>query len=117
MSALWTGPAKAGLLAGLVVLAGLGGCATKESFSYLDGYRWSRVEVDTFDTVIVSVDGRSYTYNSRIPVDPGRHRIVFQTKPQPGFRYSPQKELVLDVEPCTRYWFEAKRANALQQDF
>jgi len=91
--------------------------ATPKQFSYLDGYRWSTVEVNTFDTLIVSVDGKSYTYNSKIMVDPGPHRIVFQTAPTPGFSFSPQKELMIDIAPCTRYWFEAKKANTIAQDF
>jgi hypothetical protein len=95
----------------------LPGCATREAFSYLDGERWSRVEKDTFDTSIVSVDGKYYTYNSRIRVEPGRHHIVFRTRPAPGFLYSAEKALDLDIEPCTRYWFEARKANAIAQDF
>ena len=95
----------------------LAGCASVQPFSYLDGQRYSRVELNTFDTLIVSVDGVSYAYNTRIRVAPGRHRIVFQTVPAAGFRYSPEKALDLDVEPCTRYWFEAKKPSALSQDF
>jgi hypothetical protein len=117
MSAHWTRPKTAGLLAVLVVLASLGGCARSETYSYLDGYRWSRAELDTYDTVILAVDGKSYPYNSHIRVDPGRHRIAFQTQPVAGFSSSARKEIELDVEPCMRYWFEAKRVNALAQDF
>ncbi len=105
------------LIVCLPVLAALAACSTAEPFSYLDGERWNKVELDTYDTLILEVDGHSYTYNSRIRVDPGEHHIVFQTRPAAGFSYSPRKELVLNVAPCTRYYFEAKRKNALQQDF
>jgi hypothetical protein len=105
------------MLALCTALVGLAGCASSEPFSYLDGERWVKVELDTYDTVILAVDGKSYTYNSRIRVDPGEHHIVFQTRPAAGFSFSPRKELVLDVAPCTRYYFEAKRANAAQQDY
>jgi hypothetical protein len=98
-------------------LAAVGACSTTEKYSYLDGERWVRSELNTFDTVILSVDGRSYTWNSRIRVDPGPHHIVFQTAPAAGFRFSPEKSLDLVVEPCTRYWFEARRGNRLEQDF
>jgi hypothetical protein len=50
-------------------------------------------------------------------VDPGRHHIIFQTRPAAGFTYSPDKPLDIDIKPCVRYWFEAKRVNSLQQDF
>jgi hypothetical protein len=105
------------MLALCTALVGLAGCASSEPFSYLDGERWVKVEMDTYDTVILAVDGKSYSYNSRIRVDPGEHHIVFQTRPAAGFSFSPRKELVLDVAPCTRYYFEAKRANAAQQDY
>jgi hypothetical protein len=101
----------------MIAVAVLGGCATTGKYSYLDGERWDRSGLDTYDTVILEVDGRSYSYNDRIRIDPGTHRIVFQTKPAAGFSFSPRKELVLNVEPCMRYWFEAKRINAAQQDF
>jgi hypothetical protein len=117
MNARWTRLEAAVLSASWLALAGLSGCATSEQFSFLDGERWSRNELDTYDTVILAVDGKSYSENSRIRVDPGRHRIVFQTRPVAGFTFSARKELELDVEPCMRYWFEAKRINGLEQDF
>jgi len=98
-------------------LVGIGGCTTAKPFSYLDSERWSKVEMNTYDTFIVSVDGKSPGFRSRIVVDPGRHHIVFQTVPAAGFTYSPQKALDIDIEPCVRYWFEAKRVNGLEQDF
>jgi hypothetical protein len=105
------------MLASVAALATIEGCATSKPFSYLDSERWSRVEINTYDTTIVSVDGTTYPYRSRIMVDPGRHHIVFQTVSAAGFTYSPQKALDIDIQPCVRYWFEAKRANALEQDF
>jgi hypothetical protein len=124
MSECWKGtpasrrPGRApGLLVLLPVLTVLASCSTSEPFSYLDGERWTKAELDTYDTVILAVDGHSYSYNSRIRVEPGEHHIVFQTRPAAGFSFSPRKELVLNVEPCTRYYFEAKRLNAAQQDF
>ena len=95
----------------------LAGCATQQQFSFLDGERWSRVELNTFDTQIISVDDKYYSYNSRIMVDPGLHHIVFATPPLDGFKDSPRKTMELDVKPCMRYWFEAKRVNGLTQDF
>jgi len=103
------------ILVGLFL--GLAACASQQSFSYLDGARWSTAELNTYDTTIVQVDDTSYVSNSKIPVDPGVHHIRLQTRPPFGFSESPVKELVLDVKPCTRYWFEAKRVNSVTQDF
>jgi hypothetical protein len=119
LRAHFRGAGNSSLLVTLVAaVCVLQACAsTPKQFSYLDGYRWSRVEINTYDTLIVAVDGKSYTYNSAIMVDPGRHHIVFQTRPAAGFAFSPQKTLDIDIKPCTRYWFEAKRVNSLEQDF
>jgi hypothetical protein len=117
-SAPGLGVRKVAVMALLAFAAfGLASCSTPKQFSYLDGYRWSRAEINTYDTLIVSVDGKSYPYNSAIRVDPGRHHIVFQTRPAAGFTYSPDKTLDIDIKPCLRYWFEAKRVNSLKQDF
>jgi hypothetical protein len=100
-----------------VAVAGLVACTTTKPFSYLDSERWSKVEMNTYDTSIVSIDGTSSAFRSRIVVQPGPHHIVFQTRPAAGFTYSPDKALDIEIQPCMRYWFEAKRVNALQQDF
>jgi hypothetical protein len=97
-------------------LAALAACAS-EPFSYLEADRWSRVEMNTSDTLIVSIDGKPNLSGSRIRVDPGHRRIVFQMKPGDGSPSIRQKTLELDVEPCTHYWFEAKRASAQDLDF
>ena len=110
-------PSPALLVACIPVLVGLVSCASSQPFSYLDGYRWNRAGLYTYDTLIAEIDGTSYAYNSKIRVDPGRHHIVFETKPVAGFSVNPRKALDLEVEPCVRYWFEAKRVNALTQDF
>jgi hypothetical protein len=109
--------ARALVLALIPVCTALVGCTTSKPIAYLNGYRWNKAELNTYDTLIVSVDGKGYIQNNRILVDPGPHLIVFQTVPIPGFNVSPEKSLNLNVEPCTRYWFEAKRASEREQDF
>jgi hypothetical protein len=104
-------------IAPAVLLIAAAGCATTEPFSYLDGGRWLKAEMNTYDTVIVAVDGSSYTYNSRIRVDPGPHTILLRAPPAAGFHDGVEKALEVNVEPCTRYWFEAKKVNRLDQDF
>lgn len=102
-----------------VGLAALAGCATQEGFSYLTGQRWQKAELNTFDVQIISVDGKHYIERKGQPVmvEPGLRTIVVQGPPTAGFTYGEQRTLKLDVQPCTRYWLEAKKANALSQDF
>jgi hypothetical protein len=98
----------------------LAGCATSQPFSQLDGYRWHKVTLNTFDVTIISVDGEHHIQRERdvpIMITPGQHKIVVQGPPTAGFRYGSQRTLDLNVEPCTRYWLEARKTNALLQDF
>jgi len=106
--------------AALIVSALLVGCATSETFSYIQGERWMKAELNTFDVQVIRVDDKDYVqhgYNQPIRIEPGMHRIVLQGPSVAGFRYGEQRTLNLEVKPCTRYWFEAKKQNALSQDF
>ncbi len=96
----------------------LAGCAT-EPFSYIQGQRWLKSELNTFDVLVIRVDDKDYIQQGYQPlrIDPGVHKIVVQGPPVAGFRYGEQRTLALDVKPCTRYWLEAKKQNALSQDF
>jgi hypothetical protein len=97
----------------------LGGCATSDTFSQLTGQRWSRTEIATFDVIIISVDGTSYIERPGAPVrvEPGVRSIVVQGPATAGFRFGEQRTLKLDVQPCTRYFLEARKQNSLSQDF
>lgn len=106
--------------AALLASALLAGCATSDTFSYIQGQRWLKSELNTFDVLVIRVDDQDYIqrgYNDPIRIDPGSHKIVVQGPPTAGFRYGEQRTLALDVKPCTRYWLEAKKQNALSQDF
>jgi len=92
-------------------------CATQEPFAHLNGFRWSRVELNTFDTRIVSVDGVTRLQNEKLTVEPGVRTIVLEAPPAAGFRRGEERTIVLKVEPCMQYWFEARRTNPLSQDF
>jgi hypothetical protein len=108
-------PRPVALIAALV----LAGCATREEFSYLQGQRWLKAELNTYDVIVIRVDDKDYIQHGDEPIriDPGSHRIVVQGPPVAGFRFGEQRTLALDVKPCTRYWLEAKKANPLAQDF
>jgi len=103
----------------IAVSAVLAGCATSDTFSYVQGQRWRKAELNTFDVSIIRVDDRDYIQrlNEPLRIDPGLRHIVVQAPPIAGFRYGEQRTLTLDVKPCTRYWLEAKKATALSQDF
>jgi hypothetical protein len=95
------------------------GCASTPSLSQLTGQRWLKAELNTYDVIIISVDGKHYIERPSAPVmvDPGPRSIVVQGPPVVGFSRGEQRTLKLDVKPCTRYWLEAKKSSALAQDF
>ncbi len=98
----------------------LSACATvPPGYVMLTGERWKKAELNTFDVTIISVDGRHYVERKSQPViiEPGRRQVVVQGPATAGFTYGEQRTLTLDAQPCTRYWIEAKKANALSQDF
>jgi len=102
----------------LAAVAAIAGCATNQPYAQLDGYRWSKVGLNTFDVTIISVDGEHYVQRGvPIMITPGQHKIIVQGPPTAGFRYGEQRTLDLNVEPCTRYWLEARKQNSLQQTF
>jgi len=103
----------------LAASALLAGCATSQTFSQLPGQRGLRAELNTFDVLVISVDGTSFIERPGAPVrvDPGLREIVVQGPSTAGFRFGEQRTLKLDVQPCTRYFLEARKANSLSQDF
>jgi hypothetical protein len=74
------------------------GCAAPAEFSYLNGFRWTRVELNTYDTRIVSVDGYTRRQNEKLFVDPGVRTIVLEAPPAAGFFWPQQREIVVKVE-------------------
>jgi hypothetical protein len=90
------------------------GCVS--TFSYIDGNKWHRAELNTYSVIVLDVDGVSYI-RSPVMIDPGRRVIRVQGPPAPGFTYGETRTLTLDVKPCTRYYLKAVKENPLAQDF
>jgi hypothetical protein len=96
-----------------VVLAS--GCATKP-FSYIDGNKYFRTELNAYSVIVLDVDGQSDLRNP-VMVDPGVRVIRVQGPPGGGFRDGEIRTLTLDVKPCTWYYLKAVKKNSIQQDF
>ena len=93
------------------------GCATTDAFSYLEGKRYFRANLNHYDATIISVDGTHYLMQKPVMIEPGMRKIVVQGPPANGFRQGEQRTIELNVEPCKRYWFAAVKKNSLAQDF
>ena len=99
------------------VVAVLASCAsTNYHFSQLVGYRHFRAPIDTYDVTILRVDGKD-TAIRPVLVDPGVRKVVVQGPPGGTRGQGLEREISLDVRPCTRYYLVAVRPNKLTSDF
>ena len=99
-----------------VAAAALAGCATTP-YSELYGYRYYVTNIDTYSVIVSKVDGKSTPLRMTTLVDPGLHKIVVQGPPTVTNRYGEEREISLDVKPCTRYYLVARKDNRLSNDF
>ena len=103
-------------LAALGVLT-VAACATTEyHYSQLYGQRYYKTPLDTYPVTIVRVDGKDTTLRP-VLVDPGLRRVTVQGPPGGANRLGEEREIALDVRPCTRYYLVAVRDNRLDSDF
>ena len=101
------------MLAATAALAAAG-CAT--NFSYIDGNRFFKSELNTHSVIVLDVDGRSQIRNP-VMVEPGVRVVRVQGPAAPGFRFGLDRTLTIDVKPCTRYYLKAVTPNAISQEF
>ena len=101
------------LMVAAVALAGAG-CAT--NFSYIDGNRFFKAELNSHSVIVLDVDGKSHARNP-VMVEPGVRVIRVQGPAAPGFRFGQDRTLTLDVKPCTRYYLKAVTPNAISPEF
>ena len=73
------------------------------------GKRYSRAPIDTYDVTILSVDGKDTLFR-QVLVDPGVRKVVVQGPPGGTRSFGDQREISLDVRPCTRYYLVAVQA-------
>ena len=101
----------------IVGTAMLSACASTDyHFSQLYGNRYYRAPIDTYDVTIVRVDGKD-TLLRPVLVDPGVRKVVVQGPPGGASRLGEEREIALDVRPCTRYYLVAVKPNRLSLDF
>ena len=104
-------------IASVAAALALSACASLDyHYSQLSGQRFHASPIDTYPVSIVRVDGRD-TVMRPTPVDPGLRKIVVQGPSDGVSREGRQREISLDVKPCTRYYLVAVKANRLSSDF
>ena len=110
-------PLAAFSAAAVALASSLAGCASLDyHYSQISGQRYHASPIDTYSVSILRIDGRS-TILHPTPVDPGLRKILVQGPPDGVSREGRQREIALDVKPCTRYYLVAVKANRLSSDF
>ncbi|MEP7329508.1 MAG: hypothetical protein ABI777_09870 [Betaproteobacteria bacterium] len=97
----------------------LSGCATwGPTWSELTGQRFNVTVLNRRPAIIDRVDDQGAFNNPNlIRVEPGMRRIVVQA-PAPGWTGGPPLEvMMLNVEPCKRYYINAQFATAITQEW
>jgi hypothetical protein len=98
-------------------VAALTACASTDyHYSQLYGSRWNRAPIDTYPVTIVRVDGKD-TALRPVLVDPGPRKVVVQGPPGGAMGLGQEREIDLNVAPCTRYYLVAVKENRLASDF
>lgn len=92
------------------------GCATTAPFSYIDGNRYHRSEMNTFPVIVLDVDGKSYLQNPAV-IEPGTRVIRVQGPPGTRLGRGEDRTFVLDVKPCTHYYLKAVKRSSIDDDF
>ena len=101
----------------IAAITALAACASTDyHYSQLVGKRYFRAPIDTYDVSIVRVDGKD-TLLRPVLVDPGLRKVVVQGPPGGARGTGLEREIALDVRPCTRYYLVAVRQNRLASDF
>lgn len=95
---------------------GLAGCATQQPFSYINGNKWHRAEMNSFSVIVLDVDGKSQLKNP-VMVDPGLRVIRVQGPPGTRLGRGEDRTFTLDVKPCMHYYLKAVKQNPLLDDF
>ena len=90
------------------------GCAT--NFSYIDGNRYFRTEMNTHSVIVLEVDGKSEIRNP-VMVEPGVRVVRVQGPAAPGFRFGQDRTITIDVKPCTHYYLKAVTPNSISAEF
>ncbi len=90
----------------------LAGCSTlPDGQSQLLGERFHRASINTYPLSVVKVDGESTSlYQPIVRVEPGQRRLTVESRAAGGLGPALQRDLQLQVAPCTRYYLVAERA-------
>jgi hypothetical protein len=93
------------------------GCQTwGPTWSELSGARYTRVNPDRERAILVSAGDESIGSVTPFRVAPGKYRVVVQSPVHNKFRGS-EKDILLDIAPCRRYYINAQFDNPVSPNW
>jgi len=107
-------PSAAALAAACSLMA----CASSDyHYSQLSGHRYFRAPIDTYAVSIIRVDGKDVLQRPFSLVDPGKREVTVLGPPGAANTAGVERNISLQIAPCTRYYLVAVKGNALNSDF
>jgi hypothetical protein len=104
------------LLASIVAAAG---CASSAPLSFVEGVPWTKTDSTLYPVQLVAVDGHMEFNRPDAPVmiSPGLRQLVLEAAPGAGAHRHIQKSYSVAIEPCTHYYFAARRNSPMEADW
>ena len=106
------------MLLGISLTLTLTGCQTwGPTWSEVTGARWNTTIVNRRPAIIERVDDQGAFATYPVKIEPGNRRLVLSA-PAPGWTGGSQlRVMMLDAEPCKRYYVNAQFENPLEPSF
>jgi hypothetical protein len=98
----------------------LAACATgpyREPYAEIVADRSPAADPNVVPVIINRVDDRTSLYSDRAVVPPGSHKVTIDVPPRKGFHLATQETVVMDAEPCTRYYIAARLDTPVTQEW
>ena len=106
------------LLVGITLPLMLTGCQTwSPAWSEVSGARWNMTIINRRPAIIERIDDQGAFAAYPLKIEAGTRRIVLSA-PAPGWPGGSElRVMMLDIEPCKRYYINAQFANPLGRGF
>jgi hypothetical protein len=111
-------PVHAAVLASVVLLAACAGEVGQYSQPYgLFAAEGRRPVEDERLAIVTAIDGHSVDIRRQDPVPVGTHIVELSIPGAPGMLEAGEEKVQIEVKPCVRYYFAAKRSSPTARDW
>jgi hypothetical protein len=104
-------------LSPLLLLAACAAGPYSEPYSEIVADKSPSSDPHVVPVIINRVDDHTTLYPDRAVVPPGPHKVTLDVPPRKGFHLATQETVVMDAEPCTRYYIAARLDTPVTQEW